>query len=669
MNSQDVTCPFKTVPEILSKRNEEMPDKIYLYFGDKHWTYKEFHEQTNQSADSFKKLGLKKGSHIGILIPNSPEFLFAWFGIMKAGFVGVTLNTLLKADELEYIINDSDAEILVTTPQYRKMLDPSWKFLKNIKHVILTGNDIPKDYPDSILLNDFIAKGDKHFSTDIFPEDHASMIYTSGTTGHPKGVVLTHSNIMYNSYIAPRYIDLQKNDIALCIMPLFHVNAQIASIMATMQSAASVVLEEMFKPRTFIQTLKKFQCTTFSGVPTIYNYLNEMKEAEGEDLSFLKACVCGAAPMPVEVFHTFEKKFKTKIIEGYGLSEGTCVSSLNPIHGERKIGSIGLPIDGQEMSIWDNNNQALPDGDVGEIMIKGPNMMVGYYKREDENAKTFVDGWLRTGDLGYRDRDGYYFIVARKKEMIITGGENIYPKEIEEVLYKNEDISECAIVGIPDKTYGEVVGAFIIPKAGSTLTEKDIKTYLRPKIAGYKFPRIIEIVTELPKTSTGKIQKNKIVEEYAGNLKLINKINGHVSIKYHWVYGDALAKFYNGLKTEGVIYGIKCPKCHKVQCPPKSFCGMCYVECTEWVKLPNVGTLETFTTVYMEFPGQPKKPPYTYGYIKIDGSHTHIYHLIADIPEADIKIGMRVEPVWEDIALRKGTLYDIKYFRPLHIVT
>ena len=665
MNPNDVVSPYTTVPDILTKRAAEMPDKVYLYFADKQWTYKEFHEITNQVASSFHKLGLKKGSHVAILIPNSPEFLFFWFGAMKAGLVGVTLNTLLKADELEFIINDSDATVLCTTPQYRKMLDPSWKDIQNIKTVLFASEEAHPDYPNAVLIKDFIAQGDKNFSTEVNPDDNASMIYTSGTTGHPKGVILRHRNIMYNSYVAPRYIDLQKEDKALCIMPLFHVNAQIASMMATMQAGASVVLEEMFKPRTFIQTLKKFQCTTFSGVPTIYNYLNEMKEADGEDLSFLKACICGAAPMPVEVYHKFEQKFKAKIIEGYGLSEGTCVSSLNPINGVRKIGSIGLPIDGQAMAIWDNDNNPLPDGDIGEIMISGPNMMLGYYKKEEETKKNFVNGWMRTGDVGYRDKDGYYFIVGRKKEMIISGGENIYPKEIEEVLYKHEDILDCAIVGIPDKTYGEAVGAFIIPKAGATLTEKDIKTYLRPKIAGYKFPKIIEIVTELPKTATGKIQKNKIVEEYVGNLKLITKVDGHVNIQYKWVYGTALGKFYNALRTEGKFYGIKCPKCHGVQCPPKSFCGICYVECTEYVELPNVGVVETFTTVHMEFPGQPRKPPYTYGYIKIDGSHTHIYHIIADIEEKDIHVGLRVEPVWEDPEKRKGTLYDIKYFKPV----
>ena len=665
MNPNVVELPYSTVLDVLKKQAEEIPDKVYLYFADKQWTYKEFQEITNQVASSFHKLGLKKGSHVAILLPNSPEFLFFWFGAMKAGLVGVTLNTVLKADELEFILNDCDATVLCTTPKYRKMLEPSWGNIQKIKTVLFATEEGHSDYPNAVLIKDFLLSGDKTFSTEINPDDSASMIYTTGTTGHPKGVVLGHRNIMYNSYVLQRYIDLKKEDKALCTMLLFHVNAQIISIMTSIQAGASVVLEEMFKPKTFIQTLKNFKCTTFSGVPANYNDLNERKELDGEDLSFLKACISSGDFMPIEVCNKFEQKFRLKIIETYGLSEGTCVSSFSPFNGVRKVGSIGLPIEGQEMAIWGNDNKPLPDGDTGEIMISGPNMMLGYYKNEEETKKIFVNGWMRTGDLGYRDKDGYYFFVGRKKEVIISGEESIYPKEMEEVLYQNEDILECAIVGIPDKNHGEALGAFIIPKAGVTLTDKDIKTYLSQKISGHKFPKIIEIVTELPKSAIGKIQKNKIVEDYIGNLKLIPKVDGHVNIQYKWVYGTALAKFYNALRTEGKIYGIKCPKCHGVQCPPKSFCGICYVECTEYVELPNVGVLELFTTVYMEFPGQPRKPPYTYGYIKIDGSHTHIYHIIEEIEEKDIRVGMRVEPVWEDPENRKGTLYDIKYFKPV----
>jgi len=508
--------PYATINELWHERAQAHADKTYLYWQDKAHSYAAFDALTGKTAGMLAALGAKKGDHIAVLIPNSLEFLEAWFGSMTGGFTAVTINTLLKAEELEYILNDSDAEILITTPTFRKALEAVWPRLTKLKTVVLTEADA--QYPDAKILSVEIEKAARFEVKDLKGSDYASMIYTSGTTGHPKGVLLTHANILYNSFVAHQMIDLAESDTALCIMPLFHVNAQIASMMATLWAGATVVLEEGFKPRSFIDTLKKYRCTTFSGVPTIYNFLNELKEADGADLSFLKACVCGAAPMPVEVFNKFEEKFKAKIIEGYGLSEGTCVSSLNPLHGTRKIGSIGVSIAGQEMQIVNANindkNVFLKDGEIGEIVIKGPNMMTGYYKKPEENKQTIVDGWLHTGDLGQRDSEGYFYITGRKKEMIIQGGENIYPKEIEEALYKHTGISECAIVGIPDKSYGEVVGAFVIPKEGVTLEAKDIRAYLREKIANYKMPKVIEFVTAFPKTATGKIQKNKIVENY-----------------------------------------------------------------------------------------------------------------------------------------------------------
>ncbi|MCB1327272.1 MAG: long-chain-fatty-acid--CoA ligase [Leptospiraceae bacterium] len=667
IDTKDVECPFATVPELMAERARLSPDKTYLIFQEREYSYREFQELTNRAASAFASLKAAKGDHVAILIPNSDEFLFAYFGAMKAGLAAVTLNTLLKADELEYIINDSEARILCTTAHYRKLLDPVWDRLGHVSTLLLTGTELPPAHraDGSLLLRDLMQSGDPNYASTVGPGDKAAMIYTSGTTGHPKGVVLTHANVMYNSYVAPRYIDLQKEDVSLCIMPLFHVNAQIASMMATMQAGATVVLEEMFKPRIFIRTLKKYRCTTFSGVPTIYNYLNEMKEAEGESLDFMKACICGAAPMPVDVFQKFEEKFGAKIIEGYGLSEGTCVSSLNPLNGVRKIGSIGIPIAGQQMAIWDDDGNELPDGEVGEIVIRGPNVMSGYWNNEAATGETIVNGWLRTGDQGYRDQDGYYFIVGRKKEMIIRGGENIYPKEIEEVLYEHEGVMDAAVVGIPDKKYGEEVAAFIVPRPGSSMSDKDIKAYLRQKIADFKRPRIIEIVHDLPRTATGKIQKIKIIEEYAGNLELINRVPGTVSLPYRWTYGAGLAKFYSGLKYEAKFYATRCAKSGSVQLPPKSYDAVAFEPADEWIELPNRGVLESFTTVYMEFPGQPMKPPYTYGYIKIEGANTHIYHLIEEIAEADLHVGLKLEAVWKERAERRGDLYDIRYFRPL----
>ncbi len=508
--------PYSTIAELWKERARRFAGKTYLHFRERAWSYAEMKLQAEKAAGLMKSLGAQKGEHIAVLVPNSPEFLFLWFGAMLGGFTAVTINTLLKAEELSYIIDDCDARILMTTPAFRRLLEPVLPGLGKLEHVILTEAD--NQFNGSRLLLEEIQQAEPFAAAALTGSDKASMIYTSGTTGHPKGVILSHSNILYNSYVTHQLIDLEESDTALCIMPLFHVNAQIASMMSTLWAGASVVLEDGFKPRSFIGTLKQYRCTTFSGVPTIYNFLNEMKEAEGEDLSFLKACICGAAPMPVEVFNSFEQKFKGKIIEGYGLSEGTCVSSLNPLRGERKIGSIGLAIPGQEMRIVSANvegqNIFLPDNTIGEIVIRGPNVMQGYYKKEEATRATIVDGWLHTGDLGLRDSDGYFYITGRKKEMIIQGGENIYPKEIEEVLYRFEPVLECAIVGIPDAKYGEVVGAFIIPKEGVSITAAEVRGFLREKIANYKMPRVIEFVKSFPKTATGKIQKSRIVESY-----------------------------------------------------------------------------------------------------------------------------------------------------------
>ncbi|MFZ5629403.1 MAG: class I adenylate-forming enzyme family protein [Spirochaetota bacterium] len=508
--------PYQTIAELWNARASRFADKTFLHFRERAWSYSDMNLQAEKAAGMLKSLGAEKGEHVAVLIPNSPEFLFLWFGAIKGGFTAVTINTLLKAEELAYIIDDCDARILVTTPSFRKVLEPVMPALARLRHVVMT--EAHSEYTGATLLHAEMQRCEPYAPAGLTGSDKASMIYTSGTTGHPKGVILSQGNILYNSFVTHQMIDLEEKDTALCIMPLFHVNAQIASMMSTLWAGASVVLEDGFKPRSFISTLKQYRCTTFSGVPTIYNFLNEMKEAEGEDLSFLKACICGAAPMPVEVFNSFEQKFKGKIIEGYGLSEGTCVSSLNPLRGKRKIGSIGLSIPGQEMRIASANiegrNEFLPDGEIGEIVVKGPNVMQGYYKKDEANRATIIDGWLHTGDLGHRDSEGYFYITGRKKEMIIQGGENIYPKEIEEVLYKFDPVLECAIVGIPDTKYGEVVGAFIITKEGVRTTAAEVRSYLREKIANYKMPKVIEFVQSFPKTATGKIQKNRIVESY-----------------------------------------------------------------------------------------------------------------------------------------------------------
>jgi long-chain acyl-CoA synthetase len=279
-------------------------------------------------------------------------------------------------------------------------------------------------------------------------------------------------------------------------------------------AGGSMILLKGFSPKDCLPKLERYQATAFSGVPTVYAILNNLPDAGQYDLSKLRFCICGAAPMPVEVFETFERKYKAFILEGYGLSEGTCASSINPLDAPRKIGSIGLPLAGQELKIFDDNDRELPRGEIGEIVVKGENVMQGYYHNPEATAATLKNGWLHTGDLGHQDKDGYFFIKGRKKEMIIRGGENIYPKEIEEVLYKHPAVLDAAVVGLPDKIWGEEVAAFIVPKPGQEVKDTEIIEYCKGKLANYKCPRMVFSWDQLPKTATGKIQKNRIVEKY-----------------------------------------------------------------------------------------------------------------------------------------------------------
>lgn len=658
---------FNNVPHILQTQAEKYQDKKYLIFNEKEITYQGMRDHAAGLANYLANdLGIGARENIGILLPNGVEFVVSFFGVMFNGSTSMPYNTLLKSEELLYQINHSEVKVLITTPNLYKVIKPIRDQLERLEKIIFV-EEVMED--GGVEFWQAVEAGSKDTPknfVDIKSEDIASMIYTSGTTGHPKACMLSHGNYIADlSYVVPR-IELAEEDTNMCIMPLFHVNGQVASVLATMWTGGTLVLEEMFKPRTFIPTLKKYKCSSFSAVPAMYNFLNEMPEyKEGEDLSFLKACICGAAPMPVEVFNKFERKFKGKIIEGYGLSEGTCVSSLNPLHGERKIGSIGTPLEGQEMAIMDASNKPLADGEIGEIVVKGANVMQGYFKNEEATSAAIVDGWLHTGDMGYRDQEGYYFITGRKKEMIIRGGENIYPKEIEEALYEHEGIMECAVIGLPDKKYGEQVVAVIRLKEGANENARSMRTYLKPKIANYKMPAKFEFVLDLPKTSTGKIQKVKLRDEFIGDQQSVKRIKENINVPYKWAYGQALSHFFTELKENKKLWGLKSSQTGKVYCPPKIYDGVTFSDCDEWVELSDVATLQSFSTVHMSFPGQPKEPPYVIAWVIPDGAHTTIYHILNVEDEEGLEVGMKVKAVWRPDNERIGTIYDIAYYEPV----
>jgi long-chain acyl-CoA synthetase len=341
------------------------------------------------------------------------------------------------------------------------------------------------------------------------------IFYTSGTTGNPKGVLLTHHNSLYAITSLEEGFGFEKGvEVGLIFLPIFHVNAMFSCI-SGFNGGVKIVLRQGFSASEFWEVVEKYRVSFWSAVPAVYNILLQIPEtAKGRDLSSVKFGICGAAPMPVETFRKFEETFGVKIVEGYGLTEATVASSINPVRGKRKIGSIGKPFPGQEIKIFDEEGAELPPGEVGELCIRGGTVMKGYLRKPDANAETLRDGWLRTGDMAYMDDEGYFFIVDRKKEMIIRGGENIYPKEIDNLLYSHPKILEAAVVGVPDDIMGEEVKAFVVLKSGEEMNEEEVRQFCKKHLASFKVPRYVEFIDELPKNIIGKTLKKHLKKQH-----------------------------------------------------------------------------------------------------------------------------------------------------------
>ncbi|MBI5367082.1 MAG: AMP-binding protein [Planctomycetes bacterium] len=453
------------IHDVLRAQARATPDRAFLLFEGREFSCRELDERSDRVAARLVHRGVRPGDNVAVLLDNRPEFLLAWFGILKAGAALVPINPALKPPEIDFIRTDSESRLLLTAQEF----DAGFE-------------DPPVPLPAGA------------------PADTAAIVYTSGTTGKPKGAVLTHDNYLWDARAIVDCARMTADDRFLCILPLFHVNAQVVTTLAPLVAGGSMVLMRRFSPLEMLQTLAQTGATAFSGVPTIYGILLNTPGAERYDLSRLRFCVCGAAPMPREIFEAFEARFKARILEGYGLTESTCASSINPLD-RRKLGSIGRALPGQEMAIED-----------GEIVIRGPNIMRGYYKNPTATAETLRGGWLHTGDLGRVDEEGYYYIIGRKKEMINRGGEKVYPKEVEEVLYTHPAVAEAAVVGVPDAKYGEEVAAYVVRKAaaagGAAATAEDLLAFCRERLADYKGPKRILFRDSLPKTATGKIQKH-----------------------------------------------------------------------------------------------------------------------------------------------------------------
>ena len=501
--------------ELVENQAKKYKDKIFLYWKDTTISYQELNILTNKVANFLYDLGIRKGDKVSVYLPNMPEFVYLYLGIPKIGAITGPVNALFKAREVKFVVDHSEAKVLVTIPQFMETVNEVKKDLPNLKHIIVIGEVVD----DTLNFWELMDKASAESPPKVKikeKEDVAAILYTSGTTGFPKGVLQTHFNIRRDAEMIQEFLKAREDFRFMLILPLFHVNAQVVTVMAPFSIGASCILTPGFSAQTHWETVAKYKASTFSAVPTVLSILLRMPH-ENLDLSSLKFIICGAAPLPVEVFREFEETFDCKIVEGYGLTEGTCASSVNPLPTEtedrRKVGSIGIPLPGNKMKIVDENGEDVPPNTKGEIIIKGDNVMKEYFKNPEANSETLKNGWLYTGDIGHMDDDGFFFITDRKKDMIIRGGENIYPREIEEVLYSHPSVSLATVIGVRDKIYGELPKAFIVLKEGESINEEEIIEFCKQNLADFKIPRYVEFRDSFQQTPTGKIMKQPLREE------------------------------------------------------------------------------------------------------------------------------------------------------------
>jgi len=497
---------------ILTETTLAAPDAPVCRIGGTTTTYRELDDLSGRAAAGLREAGLSPGQVVALQLPNIPQFLIAYFGALKAGLVVLPLNPLLMAPELEYHLTDSAAAMLIgfqglhaeaakaceTTgvPLYLVSADasPLPEGTRPVTELISTA---PLDEPGG----DVVALG---------PDDTAVLVYTSGTTGKPKGAELTHFQLYMNCTVAGGLFGARSDDVVLAVLPFFHVFGLSSVINVFVRYGGCLSILPRFQPSAVLDAIEADRCTVIGGVPTMLHALAQ-QDITGRDLSALRVAVSGGASLPEDVMRTFEDKYGIEVLEGYGMTETASSCSFNR-PGDRKVLSIGKPLWGVRMRVADSSGRLLPPGreHVGEILIRGHNVMRGYLGRPEATAETLRDGWLHSGDLGYVDEDGFYFIVDRAKDLVIRGGYNVYPREIEEVLYAHPSILEAAVIGKPDERLGEEVVAVVALREGASVSAEEIIAYTRERLAAYKYPREIRFMTELPKGPSGKILKSAL---------------------------------------------------------------------------------------------------------------------------------------------------------------
>jgi long-chain acyl-CoA synthetase len=453
-----------------------------------------------RAAGLLRSKGVEPGDRVGMQLPNVPYFPIVYYGALRLGAVVVPLNPLLKAREVEYHLSDSGSKVMIGWHDFAEPAEAGAE-AAGAEAIIVKPGEFEELLGSAEAVEDVAERED---------EDPAVIIYTSGTTGTPKGATLTNSNLHMGAKVGGELVDASPESVAMGTLPLFHVFGMSVMMNVTLVAHGLLTLVPRFEPAQVLEVIERDHVTTFGGVPTMYTALLHHGERDQHDVSSLDVCVSGGAALPVEVLHGFDEAFGCKVLEGYGLSETTGMGSFNLPDRERKPGSIGVPIGGTEIRLVDDDDNDVPDGEPGEVVMRGPFVMKGYWDREDATEEVMRGGWFHTGDIATVDEDGYFFIVDRKKDMIIRGGYNVYPRELEEVLYGHPAVREAAVIGVKHDSLGEEVGAAVALKDGESVTTDELRAYMKENVAAYKYPRVVWIVDELPKGPTGKVLKREI---------------------------------------------------------------------------------------------------------------------------------------------------------------
>lgn len=530
----------KALHTFLEKSALTYKEKKALHFMGKEMSFQDLYIEAKKTAHYLQNLGLEKGDRVAIMLPNCPQAVISYYGVLMAGGIVVQTNPLYTERELEYQLNDSGSIVIICLDILLPRVS-NIRMNTNLEHVIVTGIKDYLPFPKNLIYPfiqkreyNLVVKVEQSEDTHVFKkmiketssdyknvkinpkEDLALLQYTGGTTGYPKGVMLTHYNLVSNVEMCKAWLykTKQGEEIVLGVLPFFHVYGMTTVMNMGIMQGSKIVLLPKFEVLDVLKTIDKQKPTLFPGAPTIYVGLLNHPDIKKYDLSSIRACISGSAPLPIEIQQKFEKETGGRLVEGYGLTETSPVTHANFLWTKRINGSIGVPWPDTDAKVVDMSTfEDLPTGEIGELIVKGPQVMKGYWNNIEETEHTLRDGWLYTGDLGYMDEEGYFYIVDRKGDMIIAGGYNIYPREIEEVLYEHEGIQEAVVAGIPDPYRGETVKAYIVPKSGITLDKEELNTFCRKHLAAYKVPRLFDFRQELPKTAVGKILRRQLVKE------------------------------------------------------------------------------------------------------------------------------------------------------------